>query len=150
MEAMTGKDKKEHAALDRLADAFVDDILQASDEEILAEFVESHGDPAKNATDLRALFEKTVLATNKRRLKAAQARIAASRTLAKVTPVPAINIAEARQRLRRILASGTADVKLTLAARKEDELSDSDVLGMLEDLQELGAIPPDDDKGGHR
>lgn len=64
--------------------------------------------------------------------------------------MPAINIAEARQRLRRILASGTADVKLTLAARKEDELSDSDVLGMLEDLQELGAMSPDDDKGGHR
>jgi hypothetical protein len=150
MEAMTGKDKKEHAALDRLADAFVDDILQSSDEEILAEFTESHGDPAKNAADMRALFERTVLTTNKRRLKAAQAGVAASRTLARVTPVPAINIADARQRLRRILASGTADAKLTLAARKEDELSDSDVLGMLEDLQELGAMPPDDDKGGHR
>jgi hypothetical protein len=150
MEAMTGKDKKERAALDRLADAFVDDILQTSDEEILAEFTESHGDPAKNTADMHALFERTVLATNKRRLKAAQAGVAASRTLARVTPVPAINIAEARQRLRRILASGTADVKLTLAARKEDELSDSDVLGILEDLQELGVMPPDDGKGGHR
>ena len=147
---MTGSDKKERVALNRLADAFVDDILQASDEEILAEFTESHGDPAKNAADMRALFERTVLATNKRRLKAAQAGVAASRSLPSVTPVPAINIAEARQRLRRILASGTVDVKLTLAARKEDELSDSDVLGMLEDLQELGAMPPEDDKGGHR
>lgn len=148
---MTGKDKEERAALDRLADAFVDDIFQASDEEILAEFTESHGDPAKSAADMRALFEKTVLATNKRRLKAAQASVAASRALARGMPTaPAINIAEARQRLRRILASGTADVKLTLAARNEDELSDSDVLGMLEDLQELGVMPPDDDKGGHR
>jgi hypothetical protein len=55
---------EERVALD------VDDILQASDEEILAEFTESHGDPAKNAADMRALFERTVLATNKRRLKA--------------------------------------------------------------------------------
>jgi hypothetical protein len=149
MEAMTGKDKKTRSALDQLADAFVNDILQASDQEILAEFTESHSDPA-NAADMRALFERTVLATNKCRLKAAQAGVAASRTLGRVTPMPAINIAEARQRLRRILASGTADVKLTLAARKEDELSDSDVLGMLEDLQELGAMSPDDDKGGHR
>jgi hypothetical protein len=148
MEAMTGNDKKERAALNRLADAFVDDILQASDEEILAEFTESHGDPAKNAADMRTLFERTVLATNKRRLKAAQAGVAASRIPANVAPT--INIAEARQRLRRILASGTADAKFTLAARKEDELSDSDVLGMLEDLQELGAMPPDDDKGSHR
>lgn len=147
---MTGRDKKEPAALDRLADAFVDDILQASDEEILAEFTENHGDPAKNAADTRALFERTVLATNKRRLKAAQAGVAASRMLSRAAPVPAIDIAEARQRLRRILASGTADVKLTLAARKEDELSDSDVLGMLEDLQELGVMPPGDDEGGHR
>jgi hypothetical protein len=148
MEAMTGKDKKERAALARLADVFVDDILQASDEEILAEFTESHGDPAKNAADTRALFERTVLATNKRRLKAAQAGVAANRIPANVAP--AIDIAEARQRLHRILASGATDAKLTLAARKENELSDSDVFGMLEDLQELGALPPDDDKGGHR
>lgn len=143
---MTGKDKKERAALARLADAFVDDILQASDEEILAEFTESHGDPAKNAADMRALFERTVLATNKRRLKAAQAGVAANRVPTNVTP--AIDIAEARQKLRRILASGTTVAKLTLAARNEDELSDADVLGTLEDLRELGALPPDDDKGG--
>ena len=143
---MTGKDKKERAALARLADAFVDDILQASDEEILAEFTESHGAPAKNAADMRALFERTVLATNKRRLKAAQAGVAANRVPTNVTPP--IDIAEARQKLRRILASGTPVAKLTLAARNEDELSDSDVLGMLEDLRELGALPPDDDKGG--
>jgi hypothetical protein len=148
MEAMTGNDKKERVALNRLADAFVDDILQASDEEILAEFTESHGDPAKNAADMRALFERTVLATNKRRLKAARAGVAANRTPANVAP--AIDITEARQRLSRILASVAPNVKLTLAARKENELSDSDVFGMLEDLQELGALPPDDDKGGQR
>ena len=46
-------------ALNRLADAFADDILGLSDEEVLAEFTDSHGDPAKNAADMRALFEKT-------------------------------------------------------------------------------------------
>jgi len=144
---MTGKDKKEREALARLADAFVDDILQASDEEVLAEFTESHGDAAKNAADMRALFEKTVLAANKRRLKAAQAGVAVNRSRPS-SVTPAINIAEARQRLRHILTSGTPGVKLTLAARNEDELSDADVLGTLEDLRELGVLPPDDDKGG--
>ena len=46
---MTGKGKKEHAALDRLADVLVDDILSASVEEILAEFRETHGDSDHNA-----------------------------------------------------------------------------------------------------
>lgn len=53
--------KKESSPLDRLADALIEDILQIPDEEILAEFTESHGDPAKNAIDMRALFEKVVL-----------------------------------------------------------------------------------------
>lgn len=58
---MTGTDKKGRAALSRLADALVEDVLAASDHEILAEFAESHGDPAKDAADMRALFERTVL-----------------------------------------------------------------------------------------
>jgi hypothetical protein len=51
-------DWKAQAALDRLADALVEDILSASDEDILAEFRESGGDSERNATDMRALFEK--------------------------------------------------------------------------------------------
>ena len=143
---MTGKDKKERRALDRLADAFVDDILEASDEEILAEFTESHGDPAKNAAEMRALFEKAVLVINKRRLKAAQAAVTANARPAHSGP--AIDINEARQRLRRILA-GAVDPRLTLAARKESELSDSDVLGMLDDLRELG-IGLDETRAGNK
>jgi tetratricopeptide (TPR) repeat protein len=58
--------------------------------------------------------------------------------------------AAARQKLPRLIASSDAVHKLTLAARKEDELSDADVLGMLEDLKELGVIPPDDEPGDGR
>jgi hypothetical protein len=38
--------------------------------------------------------------------------------------------------------------KLTLAARKENEMSDTDVLGMLDDLRELGVLPEDGGNGG--
>ena len=147
-EAMTRTDKKGQAALNRLADALVDDVLAASDQEILTEFSEAQGDPAKNAADMRALFERTVLAGNKRRLKAAQAGVAANRI--PTNAAPATVIAEARRRLRRFLASGAPGVKLTLAARNESELSDADVLGTIEDLLELGVLLPDDDKGGGR
>jgi hypothetical protein len=51
---------KECAALSRLADALADDILNAPDEEILAEFMETHGDPDHNAAEMRALFERAV------------------------------------------------------------------------------------------
>ena len=49
---MTGKGKKERVALDQLADAFVDDILSSSGEDILAEFRETYGDPDRNAAEM--------------------------------------------------------------------------------------------------
>lgn len=143
---MTGIDKRKRTALDRLADAFVDDIFELSDAEVLVEFAENHGDPELNAADMRALFERTVLAMNKSRLKLAQAGVAANR----VSPnVFRTDIRNARKKLQRILASN-ASAKLTLAARKEDELSDSDVVSMLEDLQELGILLPEDEEDGNK
>ena len=43
----------------------------------------------------------------------------------------------------RALAACPPNVRLTLAARNESELSDGDVLGMLQDLEELGLVTPD-------
>ena len=142
METTTRTNKK---AL-RLADALVDDILSTPDDEILAEFTDLNGDSSKNSDAMRALFEKSVLRVRKARLHAAQAGAAADRI-----PSPPRKIAsmeDARGRLRRVLKSCPPDVKLTLAARNEDELSDADVLGMLLDLEELGIVAPDDSPGG--
>mgnify|MGYP007054664362 CR=1 FL=1 len=53
-----------------------------------------------------------------------------------------------RARLQRALEQTPETAKrLTLAARKGEDLSDEDVLGMLEDLEELGIIPPESDEG---
>jgi hypothetical protein len=59
-----------------------------------------------------------------------------------------VSMEDARGRLRRLVASCPPDLKLTLAARNEDELSDADVLGMLQDFEELGIVPPGDESGG--
>lgn len=145
---MTGNDKKERAALDRLAETLVDDILSASDEEILAEFRATHGDPDAHAAAMRALFEKSVVVANKRRLAAAKAGAAASRRAGAAPGVP-VDIAGARARLRAALDAPGASQKLTLAARKEGELSDADIAGMLDDLAELGLLPTGGgDQGG--
>jgi hypothetical protein len=150
MEAMTRKGERERVALDRLADVFVDDILSTPDGDILAEFKETHGDPDHNAVEMRALFERTVLISNKKRLAAAKAGAAESRRRSIVSLVRPIDIRSARARLRAVLNTPGLPQDLTLAARKENELSDHDILSMLEDLQELGILPPDDDQGGKR
>lgn len=144
---MTGKPKTARDALDRLADALVEDILSASDEDILAELREVEGDPERHAADMRARFEKSLIAANKKKLVAARAGVAASRRLAG-TPAPAIDITAARARLRAALDVPGVAQKLTLAARKESELSDTDILSMLDDLRELGVLPPEDGGDG--
>ncbi|GIK48871.1 MAG: hypothetical protein KJZ75_15395 [Hyphomonadaceae bacterium] len=137
---MTGKGDKERIALSRLANALTDDILSASDDDILADLRETGEDPAKNADDMRALFEKTVLIANKKRLSAAKAGAAAVREVFAAPVSPAVDIGVARARLRQIIEAPGRTQKVTLAARKESEMSDSDVLGMLDDLVELGIL----------
>jgi hypothetical protein len=144
MEAMSDKDEKARKALQRLDEAFVEDIFETSDQEILAEFEKRHGNPAQYAVTMRARFEKTVLNANKSRLKAARAALdaAASRPH---QAAEVIDIAEARRKLRGVLSSGTAAGKLTIAARNENELSDADILTMITNLRELGLWPEDKD-----
>jgi hypothetical protein len=143
---MTGTNKKERQPLGRLVDALVEDILAASDEEILAEEAAAGADPAKTADAMQALFERSVLLSNKDKMRRAKAGATAAR---QVSVVPTVTgTADARERLRRVLASRPADVPLTLAARNESELSDEDVLGMLQDLEELGITLPANKTGG--
>lgn len=144
---MTGKDDKAGRLVDRLADEFVDGILNMSDEEVLAEFREDGGDPERHASEMRSMFENSLLAANKARMNAAKAGVASSRRAARGLSAPVVDIANARARLRAVIARADRIPGLTLAARKEDELSDSDVVGMLEELAELGLLDDNHDVG---
>lgn len=144
---MTADRKKDRDALDRLADVFVEDILNTPDDDILAEFRQTDGEPERHAVDMRALFEKSLVAANKRRLAAARVGVAASRRTTG-SPTLVTDIAKARGQLRATLDASDVQQKLTLAARKESELSDADVLSILNDLRELGVLPPDDGEDG--
>lgn len=143
---MSGSGKKKDALIP-LIDALIEDVLATSDQEILAEFIETKNDSAQNSEAMRALFEKSLIKSNKSRLRDAQAGLAADR--AAIAPAKIINIANVRQRLRRVLAACPPEIKLTLAARNESELSDSDVQGMLQDLEELGIVDPEEQSDGH-
>lgn len=139
---MTGGKKEAQDALDRLAAALADEVMSASDAEILGEFQEDGGDPDQHAAEMRVLFERSIVASNKSKLQAARAGVARAKATA-TTSVP-IDMAKARQLLHGVLQAMPAAERLTLAARKENELSDADVIGLLQDLCELGIPLPDD------
>ncbi len=138
---MTGRKDRERQALNRLADALADDILNTSDEDILAELREEGIDPDQLAADMRTRFEKTVIAANKSKLIAAKAAVAADRGRKSAGAAVPIDMAQARRRLRSVMESQP----MTLAARNETEMTDSEVVGVLEDLKELGVLPPDEE-----
>ena len=137
---MTGRKSADRKELDRLTDFMVEDILDASDDDILTELREDGTDPQVDAVRLRALFERTVLEGNKRRLLAAKAAVRAENTSSRRTG-SVFDIREARRRLQSILEQKGTLPALTLAARNENELSDADVLSMIQDLEELGVLP---------
>jgi hypothetical protein len=85
--------KKECTPLDRLKQALVDDVLQETDLQILADFSELHGSPDANAIQMGALFEKAVLIANKQRLAAARAGAVDAKAIETTAPLP---ITEAR------------------------------------------------------
>jgi hypothetical protein len=147
MGVMTGDNRKERDALHRLADLLAEDVLNTPDDAILDEFKANHGDPLQNAAAVRALFEKSILIGNKRRLAAARAGVDADRRAQARDLPPPVEIAEARRLLRGLLNKPASDRPVTLAARKETELSDADVLSMLANLKELGILPPDNGEG---
>jgi len=139
------KQKNHVEMLTRLTDALVEDILNASDEDILKEAVEDYGDPNGEAAKVRALYEKTQVMMSKKRLLMAKSAVDQEKCLRR--NIPHINPNEARGKLEAILRENPeASREFTLAARKGQELSDSDVVGMLEDLQELGLYHPEDDQ----
>lgn len=145
---MTGPKNSDRAALDRLADALVEDVLNASDADIVAEAKEDGVDLAAEAAAGRAIFEKARAIKAKGRLAAAKKAVAADRQpggaqIVKLDPI------KARRLLDSVLDKnpGVAG-QMTLAARKGVHRSDEDVQSMLEDLAELGLVSLDDGKEG--
>jgi hypothetical protein len=139
----------EREALDRLADALVEDILSASDEEILAEARQDTESPAAVVAATRVVFERAMLGGAKARLTHARAAVQRERQQA-ISTLRNLSPQDARRQLQSVLEQDPElEKKLTLAARKGEGLSDEDVYGMLEDLEALGAIkPPGSDTEG--
>jgi hypothetical protein len=147
MDVVSDPLNKAQEALDSVAEKLAEDVLNATDAEILAEAKEDGRDIAAEAASSRAIFARALAAQGKRRMAAARAAIDARAA----TPAPTARQLSPEQ-ARQLLARALRDVpetsaKLTMAARKGQDLSDEDVYGMLDDLTDLGLLPVPEGNG---
>ena len=94
-------ERKKEQMVQNLKQLLIDDILQASDEEIVAQFSEDIGSPELNAAQMSALLEKAILPSEQRtpwRWPCGDPR--PNKLSKELSPIP---IAEARERLRKAL-----------------------------------------------
>ena len=119
----------------RLADALIDDVLSASDKEILAEIDECGAIDAM-AAEAAADIE----AANRRlgRAKLADAQRAVEAEKRRRAPRRRLNPEQSRRRLSQALAGSPASARLTLAARRGQGVPDEDLDGLVEDATDLG------------
>ncbi|MGE4403690.1 MAG: hypothetical protein AB7F61_18720 [Desulfobulbus sp.] len=132
--------------LDRLTDALVDDILQTPDAEIFSETVAEGKSVQAEVDRMRTLLKGAEILIAKNRLVAAKEAVARQKETDQKTKGKVVQLspAGARQALASVLQRHPESAQeFTLAARKGKDLSDSDVMSMLEDLRELGLYAPD-------
>jgi hypothetical protein len=133
---MTRKNKSQPAALDRLTDALLEDIFATSDADLLAE-AQADGDDGE-AVGRRA-FERASRTVALNRLSWNKDPAHSGR----LTPanIRALDPKTARSWLDKFVASDPETAsQLNDAADRGNELSDDDVYGILEVLQERGVL----------
>jgi hypothetical protein len=130
------KDSHQQAPLERLIEALVEDILAASDEDLINE---AQTDDDNGATVARRAFERASRTIALRRL-AANRRAARGRRVVGAN-IRALDPKTARGWLEEYMASHPdAAHKVRGALPQRDRLSDEDVYGMLEALQKRGVL----------
>ncbi|HUZ34126.1 MAG TPA: hypothetical protein VMV19_18770 [Xanthobacteraceae bacterium] len=138
---MTGQDRNHDREVRRVEDALIEDIIGRSDEEILAEVREDHGDIDAAVQRLRGLITKALTLVAKKKLQAAQAAVREARERSSALRIIPGSFEVKKKLLLSVIARQPAGSSpLTLAARNADELTESDVDGILQDLQDLGLI----------
>jgi len=143
---MTDKTNTPKKKFDRIADKLIDDLFETSDQELLAEAIDDYGDVDEAVADVKNIWKNAQQTTGKRRLQTAKQSLTNQRDLhSKSTSINITNISNARKFLRNIIDNkDNLPGQLTLAARNLDDLTDEDVLKILNDLHELGAISDKD------
>ncbi len=141
---MTGRKNEPRDELARLTESLVEDILETSDDEVLAEAAEDFDDVDAVVDHAKELIEGAIVEAGKRRMRRAKEAVGDRHQRGEPN---VIHLPDEKKReiLRRLAAQQPQSIeKITQAARKEGELTGNDLDAMLEALFQLGAI---DDQG---
>lgn len=120
-----------------VADILADDILDSSDDEILSEACEKYDDVNSEILKTRNIINAAVMKSRKSRLVAAKEQLKKNKAANQEANVLSLSISEKRRLIN--LAKESVN-SLTLAARNEEEMSELDADGVLQDLIDLGVI----------
>lgn len=141
---MNGRKNDPREELAKLTDSLVEDILETTDDEILAEAAEDFDDVDAVIDHARELIEEAIVEAGKQRMHSAKEAV---RTRKQREAPNVVHLTEDKKReiLKSFVAKQPQSIeKITQAARKEGELTGDDLDAMLEALFQLGAI---DDEG---
>lgn len=145
---MSQQDKPTRDELERLREELVSDLLAMSDAELLTEAQAEGIDPKAAGERGRNLLRKALETAGKARMRAAKRSLEAARMQNPPSSQGSFNVEHVREIVMKAAANDPSlKQRLTLAARKDQGLSDNDLLGILEDLRELGVLPPESDEG---
>lgn len=135
----TGKSNIPADQLFRLREQLADDVMNTSNDEIIAEIKATGIDPNAAASHMREVVQRAILESGKNRMAAAKAQLQAQRSqTGRHAP---IDIGRARKLLLAAAANDPLlNQRLTLAARNGETLSDSDIQSLVEDLIDLGIL----------
>ncbi len=120
------QDIKEKIQLERIEDMLIQDILETSDEEILAEFSAEYDNSEKEINHMKELIKESVFKNNKSKFEAAKkARLQRKELPEQVLKVIPFN--RKQEILKSLSSNDDIKGKITMAARNEKELSESDL-----------------------
>ncbi|MGI4763801.1 MAG: hypothetical protein ACRYGP_01845 [Janthinobacterium lividum] len=125
-----------------IEEALIQDMLDASPEETIADLREGGMDPSEAEALLDSMAAEAVRAAKDRRLAVAKQRAAAFHAKPPEPSTPAARAA--LQGRLRTLKSGSSDPGMMLAARKGSGMSERDEESLAEDLAELDRLHSED------
>jgi hypothetical protein len=128
--------------LERVADAFADDIDAMSDVEILQEAKEDGIDTAKLNAEFRSSAFSMIAQAKRQRLSQARSALAASEQSRALKTRVRPTIDMIKRRIQDVL---TIKPSLAIAFRDGKELSDDDWISLWDDFVEMGAVKDGDD-----
>jgi hypothetical protein len=134
-------DKKTLPMSDAAFEAMLEDIMNLSDDEIVAEAVEDGLDIAEEGARGRDIYRRAVANARKSKLHEAQAAVAMSRNNSNVVKLSSDEIT--KKYVRALSTGALKNIPVVLAARNGGEMSEADKKKIAMDLIELGIELPD-------